>query len=81
MSKILFVSEYRSWDIAQGDRAAEHLEATIKLERVRDGIAQRYEVEVLCGYFRSAFASEENVSTLERVCAEHTTAHGRELCC
>jgi len=60
--------------------AAGHLEATIKLERMWDGIAQRYEVEVLCGYFRSAFASEESLSTLERVCAEHTAAHGRELC-
>ena len=60
--------------------AAGHLEATIKLERMWEGIAQRYEVEILCGYFRNAFASEESFSTLERVCAEHTTAHGRELC-
>jgi len=56
------------------------LEATIKLERMWDEIAQRYEIEILCGYFCSAFASEESVSTLERVCAEHTAAHGRELC-
>jgi len=60
--------------------AAGHLEATINLERMWDGIAQRYEVEVLCGYYRSAFAGEDSISTLERVCAEHTAAHGRELC-
>jgi CheY-like chemotaxis protein len=56
--------------------AAGNLEATIMLERLWDEIAQRYEVDVLCGYFRSAFANEESISTLERVCAEHTAAHG-----
>ena len=56
------------------------LEATIMLERMWDEIAQHYEVDVLCGYFRSAFANEESISTLERVCAEHTAAHCRELC-
>ena len=60
--------------------AAGNLEATIMLERMWDEIAQHYEVDVLCGYFRSAFANEESISTLERVCAEHTAAHGRELC-
>jgi DNA-binding NarL/FixJ family response regulator len=56
--------------------AAGNLEATILLERLWDEIAQHYEVDVLCGYFRSAFANEESISTLERVCAEHTAAHG-----
>jgi DNA-binding NarL/FixJ family response regulator len=60
--------------------AAGNLEATIMLERMWDEIGQHYEVDVLCGYFRSAFANEESISTLERVCAEHTAAHGRELC-
>lgn len=60
--------------------AAGNLEATIKLERLWDEIAQRYEVDVLCAYFRSAFASEDGSSTLERICADHTATHGRELC-
>jgi hypothetical protein len=60
--------------------AAGNLDATIILERMWDEIAQDYAVDVLCGYFRSAFANEKSISTLERVCAEHTTAHGRELC-
>jgi CheY-like chemotaxis protein len=60
--------------------ASGNLEATIALERMWDEIAQHDEVEVLCGYFRSAFASDESVSTLERVCAEHSAVHGRELC-
>jgi len=56
--------------------AAGNLEATIMLERMWDEIAHEYEVDVLCGYFRSAFANEESTSSLERVCAEHTVAHG-----
>ncbi|HEX4922347.1 MAG TPA: MEDS domain-containing protein, partial [Candidatus Bathyarchaeia archaeon] len=59
--------------------AAGNLEATIMLEHMWNEIAQRYQVDVLCGYFRTAFANEESITTLERVCAEHTAAHGREL--
>ena len=54
-------------------------EATIMLERMWDEIAQHYDVDILCGYFRSAFASKESSSTLERVCAEHTAVHGKEM--
>jgi MEDS: MEthanogen/methylotroph, DcmR Sensory domain len=60
--------------------AAGNLEATITLERLWNEILQHYEVDLLCGYFRSAFAREESISTLERVCAVHSAAHGRELC-
>jgi len=60
--------------------AAGNFEAAIMLERMWDEIAQNYEVDALCGYFRSAFASEESISMLEQVCAEHAAAHGRELC-
>jgi len=60
--------------------AAGNLEATIQLEHMWDEIARRSDVDVLCGYFQSAFASGESISTLNRVCAEHSAAHGRELC-
>ena len=60
--------------------AAGHIEATVLLERMWNEIAQRYEIDVLCGYFRNPFASEEGISKLKRVCMEHTAAHGRELC-
>jgi DNA-binding NarL/FixJ family response regulator len=60
--------------------AAGNLEATMMLERLWDEIARHYKVDVLCGYFRSAFASPESVSVLERICAEHSAAHGRGLC-
>jgi DNA-binding NarL/FixJ family response regulator len=59
--------------------AAGNLDATMKLERMWDEIAQRYDVAVMCGYFRSTIAGE-NISTLERICAEHSAEYGRELC-
>lgn len=58
--------------------AAGNLEATVRLERLWNEIAQPYEVDILCGYFRSAFA-EKDTATLEKICAEHTSAHGWEL--
>ena len=57
--------------------AAGNSEATVRLERMWDEIAQLYEVEILCGYLRASFA-DEDTATLERVCAEHTSAHGWE---
>jgi len=59
--------------------AAGNLGAMITLERMWNEIGTNYEVDVLCGYFRSDFATEAEVTTLARVCAEHTAAHGREL--
>jgi DNA-binding NarL/FixJ family response regulator len=58
--------------------AAGNVGATIKLEHLWHEIAQRYEVDVLCGYFRSAFEGEEHSSTFERICAEHSAVLGRE---
>ena len=57
------------------------VEAAIMLERIWDEIAQHSEIDVPCGYFRTAFASAESVSVLEGVCGEHSAASGRELCC
>ena len=59
--------------------AAGNFEATIALERMWNEIASCYELDILCGYFQSAFSREGCISTLERVCAEHSAAHGREL--
>ena len=56
--------------------AAGNLEATVTLERMWNEIAQLYDVEILCGYFRSSFPEED--TALERVCAEHTSALGWE---
>jgi len=43
-------------------------------------IATQHELDILCSYFRSDFATEEDISTLERVCAEHSAVYRRELC-
>lgn len=56
--------------------AAGNVEATIKLERMWHEVASCYELDILCGYFQSAFSREESISTLERVCAEHSAVHG-----
>ena len=59
--------------------AAGNVDATIKLERMWNEIAKDHDIDILCGYFRTALASEESIPTLERVCAEHSAAYGREL--
>ena len=56
--------------------AACNLEATIKLERMWNEIGTHHELDLLFGYFRSDFATEEDISTLERVCAEHSAVYG-----
>jgi DNA-binding NarL/FixJ family response regulator len=60
--------------------AAGNLEATITLERMWNEIGTQYGLDILCAYFRSDSATEEDISTIERVCAEHSAAHGRDLC-
>jgi DNA-binding NarL/FixJ family response regulator len=58
---------------------AGNAEAVLMLEHLWSEIAHAYQLQVLCGYLRTAFASAENISVLEMVCAEHSAAHGREL--
>ena len=58
--------------------AAGNLEGTIKLEQMWDEISESYEVDILCGYFRSAFTNEQDTSMIERVCAQHSAVHGQE---
>lgn len=57
--------------------SAGNLDATIKLERMWNEIAKHEELDILCGYFRDTFDKEEKVSMRERVCAEHSSVHGR----
>jgi len=56
--------------------AACNLEATITLERMWNEMGTHYELDILFGYFRSDFATEEEISTFERVCAEHSAVYG-----
>lgn len=59
--------------------ATGNLGATITLESMWNEIGRQYRLDILCGYFRSDFANEEDTSALQQVCAEHTAAGGREL--
>lgn len=56
--------------------ASDNLDATITLERLWNEMAKLHELDILCAYFRSDFAAAENISTLERICAEHSAVHG-----
>ena len=49
------------------------------LEHLWGEIAHAYQLQVLCGYLRTAFASAESISVLESGCAGHSAANGREL--
>jgi DNA-binding NarL/FixJ family response regulator len=55
-------------------------EGAIKLEHLWDEITKGYGVHTLCGYLSSAFPEKEGNPILERICAEHSAVHGRELC-
>jgi DNA-binding NarL/FixJ family response regulator len=59
--------------LSEGNEAA-----AIRLERLCDEIARSYPVDILCGYPSSAFSSKGSGPILERICAEHSTVHGRE---
>jgi len=56
--------------------AAGYLDATIALERLWNEMAKLYEIDILCAYLRSDFATNEDISTLARVCAEHSAVYG-----
>jgi CheY-like chemotaxis protein len=60
--------------LANGD-----VEAAIRLEHMWDELIGTYDADTLCGYLWSAFPSGERSLILERICAEHSATHGREL--
>ena len=51
-------------------------EGAIELEHLWDKITKSYDVHTLCGYLSSAFPNRENSPIFERICAEHSAAHG-----
>jgi DNA-binding NarL/FixJ family response regulator len=54
-------------------------EGAIKLERLWDEITRGYSVHTLCGYLWGAFPVSESSRIFERICAEHSAVHGRQL--
>ena len=61
--------------------AAGKAEAAIALERLWDKMAAGHGVQTLCGYSASAFADGGSGPIFQRICAEHSAVHGRELFC
>jgi CheY-like chemotaxis protein len=55
-------------------------DGAIRMEHLWDEIMKDYGVHTLCGYLSSSFLDKEISPILEEICAEHTAAHGRELC-
>lgn len=56
------------WTLGKG-------EAAIRLEQLWNVIANRYDVDILCGYPLSSFHDEPGSSIFQRIWAEHSAAH------
>ena len=52
------------WTLGKG-------EAAIRLEQLWNEIAERFDVDILCGYPLSSFHGEQSSEMYERICAEH----------
>jgi hypothetical protein len=48
-------------------------DAAIQLEHLWDEIAEKYDVDVLCGYVLKGLQREQESHIYERICAEHST--------
>jgi DNA-binding NarL/FixJ family response regulator len=54
-------------------------EAAIRLEHLWDEVTRCHDADTLCGYGWGAFPSRETSAVFQRICAEHSAVHGREL--
>jgi DNA-binding NarL/FixJ family response regulator len=54
-------------------------EAVIQVEQLCNKLAQLYDVDILCGYSLSSGRGRMDDYFLQRIFAEHSAAHGREL--
>jgi KaiC/GvpD/RAD55 family RecA-like ATPase len=55
--------------------AQDKADAAIQLEHLWDGIAKKYEVDILCGYVLNSFQREQGGHIYERICAEHSAVY------
>ena len=56
-----------------------NVEGAIRLEHLWDEITRRYPADTLCGYVWNTLPDEGTSAIYERICAEHSAIHGREL--
>ena len=52
-------------------------DAAVRLEALWDEMAERVDVDILCGYPGASFRGELGVRTLRRILAEHSAVHAR----
>jgi len=55
-------------------------EAVIQVEQLCNKLAQLYDVDILCGYSLGSRGRMDDYF-FQRLFAEHSAVHGRELCC
>jgi DNA-binding NarL/FixJ family response regulator len=58
------------WTIGSG-------EAAIRMERLWNVVAVRYNVDILCGYPLSGFRGEQDKHMFREICAEHSAVYSR----
>jgi len=56
-------------------------EAVIQVEQLCNKLAQLYDVDILCGYSLGSGRGRMDDYFFQRIFAEHSAVHGRELCC
>lgn len=56
------------WTLGNGD-------AAIRLEELWNEIADRYDIDILCGYPLGSFYGERGSHIFQRICAEHSAVH------
>lgn len=50
-------------------------EATVRVERLFNGLARNYDLDILCGYSLTYVHGEDDSHTIQRICAEHSNVH------
>jgi MEDS: MEthanogen/methylotroph, DcmR Sensory domain len=59
--------------------ATGNAEGAIRLEHVWNQVTMNHNADTLCGYVWRSFPHKTDNSIFQRICAEHSAVHGREL--
>jgi len=54
-------------------------DAAIQLEHLWDEIAERYDVDILCGYVLNSFQREQESHIYQKICAEHSVVCSQRM--
>jgi DNA-binding NarL/FixJ family response regulator len=56
-----------------------HAKAAVELEHLWNEVTRSHKADTLCGYIWPSFPNKDTESVFQRICAEHSAVHGREL--